>query len=145
MRSVVPRVSFGVALALALVVGLGVEPAATSVRAVPLNSDPANAPPEPTVIARGGCSGPSRWRLAVRREGGDGLRVTLVVRGGPADQRWNIFVDHNGRGFFAGSRVSDADGIVGVRRTANDLAGLDRFRFGANGKHGESCSGHARA
>ncbi|HEY6567949.1 MAG TPA: hypothetical protein VI341_10575 [Actinomycetota bacterium] len=129
-------VSLGMALFMALTF--------TPATAASPTSDPVNTRLEAPGIARGGCSGPSRWRLTVRREAG-AFRVTLVVRGGPADQRWNIFIDHDGRGFFAGSRVSNANGAVSVRRTASDLRGVDRFRFGANGKHGESCSGRARA
>jgi hypothetical protein len=122
----------GLALALSLV--------PTSARSV--NGENAGLP-EPSRVARGSCSGPSRWRLAVRREGDD-LRVTLVVRGGSANQQWNVFMDHNGRGFFAGSRVSGPDGAFGVRRAVPDLPGVDRIRMGANAERGESCRGRVR-
>ena len=95
-------------------------------------------------IVRGGCSGSSRWRLAARRESGS-LLVTLIVRSGTPNQRWNVFMDHNKRGFFAGSRVSDPRGVVGVRRTATNLPGVDRFRAAANNTvTGESCRGRVR-
>ena len=102
---------------------------------------------EPTaqVARRGECSGRGHWRLAVRRVPG-GLRVAFRVRAGNPGQRWNVFMDHNGRGFFAGSRRSDADAMFAVRRVVNDLPGADRFRAGAiDTASGETCRGRVRA
>ena len=72
------------------------------------------------------------------------LRVRLTVRGGRAGQRWNIFMDHDGTGFFAGYRISGADGFWVVRKRAPNHAGADTIRFGAhNVITGETCSGRA--
>jgi hypothetical protein len=100
---------------------------------------------EVATVQRARCSGPSRWRLAVVPDGGS-LRVRLVVRGGRAGQRWNVFMDHNGNGFFAGSRISESDGFWAVRRRVVNLAGTDTIRFGAhNVVTGETCRGRASA
>lgn len=100
---------------------------------------------EVATVRRARCSGPSGWRLAVVRDGGS-LRVSLVVRGGRAGQRWNIFMDHNGNGFFAGSRLSRARGFWEVRRRVANRPGIDTIRFGAhNVATGETCRGRATA
>ena len=66
-------------------------------------------------IRHGACSVQSHWTLRVVRDGGI-VRVRLAVRDGGAGQRWNIFMDHNGTGFFAGYRISDPTGFWVVRR-----------------------------
>ena len=99
--------------------------------------------PAVAVVRDGVCTGPSHWRLRVLPDG-DVLRVRLAVRGGQAGQRWNIFMDHNGTGFFAGYRISGEDGAWVVRRRVPNLAGTDVIRFGAhNVATGETCSGRA--
>ena len=103
----------------------------------------AAAPPAGAVVRHGTCTGPSQWRLRVVPDGGE-LRVRLAVGGGRAGQRWNIFMDHNGTGFFAGSRISGVEGTWIVRRRVPNVAGIDRIRFGAhNVVTGETCSGRA--
>jgi len=103
----------------------------------------ATAPAAVAVVREGACTGPSHWRLRVVPDG-DVLRVRLAVRGGRAGQRWNIFMDHNGTGFFAGYRISGEDGAWVVRRRVPNLAGIDVIRFGAhNVATGETCSGQA--
>lgn len=103
----------------------------------------ATAHPATAVVRQGACSGPSHWRLRVSPDD-DVLRVRLAVRGGRAGQRWNIFMDHNGTGFFAGHRISGENGAWVVRRRVPDLAGTDTIRFGAhNVATGETCSGRA--
>jgi hypothetical protein len=95
-------------------------------------------------VARGQCGGPSRWRLAVGRTE-RGLRVGLLLRTPAAGQRWNVFIDHDREGFFAGARRTDAAGRAVVRRGAPDHAGPDGFRFGANNTvTGETCRGRVR-
>jgi hypothetical protein len=96
-------------------------------------------------VRRGTCSGASLWTQRVVRDGGL-LRVRLAVRGGRAGQRWNIFMDHNGTGFFAGYRISRVDGSWVVRRRVRNLAGMDTIRFGAhNVVTGETCRGRTAA
>ncbi len=49
-------------------------------------------------------------------------------------------MDHNGVGFFAGSRISERDGLVVVRRRIVDLDGEDRIRAAAHDTvTGETC------
>jgi hypothetical protein len=99
--------------------------------------------PAAAVLREGACTGPSHWRLRVLPDG-DVLRVRLAVRGGRAGQRWNIFMDHNGTGFFAGYRISGEDGAWVVRQRVRNLAGIDTIRFGAhNVATGETCNGRA--
>ena len=94
-------------------------------------------------IRHGACSVQSHWTLRVVRDGGI-LRVRLAVRDGGAGQRWNIFMDHNGTGFFAGYRISDPTGFWVVRRRVRNLVGTDTIRFGAhNVVTGETCRGRA--
>ena len=96
-------------------------------------------------VARGPCTLASRWRLAVRRVD-RGLRVALLLRTPKPDQRWNIFIEHDLEGIFAGSRRSDLEGRVVVRRTVPDHPDVDRFRFGANNTvTGETCRGRVSA
>jgi hypothetical protein len=96
-------------------------------------------------VRKGACSGPTRWRLGVVRDGGT-LRVKLAVRGGRPRQRWNVFMDHNGKGFFAGFRISGPEGFWVVRRRVRNFAGTDTIRFGAhNVATGETCRGRASA
>ena len=98
---------------------------------------------EIAVVRRGACTGPSHWRLRVVPDAGV-LRVRLTVRGGRAGQRWNIFMDHDGTGFFAGYRISGEDGFWQVRKRVQNHAGADTIRFGAhNVITGETCSGRA--
>ena len=95
------------------------------------------------VVRRGACTGPSHWRLRVVQDAGV-LRVRLTARGGRAGQRWNIFMDHDGSGFFAGYRISGEDGFWQVRKRVPNHAGADTIRFGAhNVITGETCSGRA--
>ena len=105
------------------------------------------APPadaiEGRIIRHGACSVQSHWALRLVRDGGI-LRVRLAVRDGAAGQRWNIFMDHNGTGFFAGYRISDVNGFWVVRRRVRNLVGTDTIRFGAhNVVTGETCRGRA--
>jgi hypothetical protein len=94
-------------------------------------------------VRHGACSVQSHWTLRIVRDGGI-LRVRLAGRDGAAGQRWNIFMDHNGTGFFAGYRISGADGFWVVRRRVRNLAGIDTIRFGAhNVVTGETCRGRA--
>ncbi|MDP9119587.1 MAG: hypothetical protein M3M93_04820, partial [Actinomycetota bacterium] len=74
------------------------------------------------------------------------LRVRLAVRGGRGGQRWNVFMDHDGNGFFAGNRISGSEGFWVVRRRVSNLPGPDRIGFGAhNVATGETCRGRASA
>ena len=98
---------------------------------------------EVATVRHGPCTAPSHWRLRVVRDGGL-VSVRLAVRGGRAGQRWNIFMDDNGTGFFAGYRITDVGGFWVVRRRVRNLVGTDTIRFGAhNVVTGETCRGRA--
>ena len=60
------------------------------------------------------------------------LWVRLSIKGGRPGQRWNVFMDQNGTGFFAGSRISREHGLVIVTRRTDDQAGLDHVRVAAH-------------
>lgn len=93
---------------------------------------------------RGDCTGASAWALKVRIVDADTLRVRLVIAGGASGDKWNVFMDHNDDGFFAGSRVSGEGGLVVVRRLVDDLAGQDRIKAGAlDTATGEECRARA--
>lgn len=109
-----------------------------------LGSVPAGAIVAPAIVKHGECDEGSLWRLTVRSVDADTLRVRFAIAGGPVGDTWNVFLDHNGTGFFAGSRVSGVGGLVLVRRKTVDLDGLDRINAGAlDTDTGETCSGHA--
>lgn len=96
------------------------------------------------VVRRGSCSGPSDWKLDVRRIDGGRLRVTLEVEGGRSGQEWHVFLSDNGTGFYAGSRTSGTGGYLEVQRRTTDLSGSDTIRGGANNLDtSETCSGKA--
>lgn len=90
------------------------------------------------------CSGPSRGVLTVRRVDGGMLRVRLAIAGGPEGHKWNVFMDHNGEGFYSGTRIAREGGLVVVRRRTEDLDGADRIRAGAHDtESGETCTARA--
>ena len=92
----------------------------------------------------GGCSGGGTWRLTVRANTAGGLTVKFAESGGAAGDSWNIFMDHDGYGFFSGSRVANGSGAVTVTRKVNNLAGLDQITVSANDNTaGATCTGTA--
>jgi hypothetical protein len=98
----------------------------------------------PRVGRHGDCDGPSRWRLRVV-QGSGVLSVRFTIAGGAPDQRWNLYLDRNGLGFFQGARVSGIDGFLRVRRPTADGPGIDVIRAaGHNVVTGEICHGRVR-
>jgi hypothetical protein len=96
------------------------------------------------IVARGTCSESSRWRLGVIRVEG-ALRIALTLRTRRPGRRWNVFIEHDRSGIFAGARRTDFRGRVRVRRAVPNHVGADRFRFGANNTiTGETCRGRLR-
>ncbi len=133
------RIARGAALAVVLVLLLPAAPAG----AAPAGTTPVDPAPAARLMRTGTCSGPSHWRLVVRRDARR-LLVRFAVRGGVAGQGWNVFMDHNGSGFFAGTRTSGPGGRFVVRRTVAKRPGVDRIRAGAhNTLSGEICRGRA--
>jgi hypothetical protein len=103
----------------------------------------------PSTAARaarhGDCSGISTWQLRVVTLPTSELRVRFLVLGGEEGQSWNVYLDRDGVGFFAGSRESGVGGLVKVRRRIPDLAGEEVIRAaGHNVVTGEVCRGRVR-
>jgi hypothetical protein len=97
-----------------------------------------------TVKAHGDCSGPSEWTLSLHASPASLLTVKYSVKGGRSGQRWNVFVDDNGRGVFAGSRTSGTKGAFSVSVSVANLLGRDKISVASNDTAtGETC--HARA
>jgi hypothetical protein len=119
IRSAIPAFSLAVALALGAVPAFGSED------------------------ARGSCSGgPSEWRLKVGRESPSTLRIRFRIEDGDPDQAWQLFISDNGVRVYAGTKVSDDDGRIRIRRLALDRPRRDRIEAaGVNLVTGESCSG----
>lgn len=97
----------------------------------------------PSVVRQGACvGGPSHWRLRVFADAAGMLVVRFRLSGGSPGETWNVFLDQNGTGFFAGSRVSDESGLVRVRRRTEDLPGVEVIRAaGHDVVTGEICRG----
>jgi hypothetical protein len=95
---------------------------------------------------RGSCSGgPSDWRLRVERASSTSLRVRFEIEHGEPDQVWQLFLSDNGTRIYAGSKESDGEGEVGVRKLTTDRDGRDRVKAtGVNLATGESCAGVVR-
>jgi hypothetical protein len=95
------------------------------------------------VARHGECvGGPSRWRLRVTADDQGMLVVRFRLTGGSSGETWNLFLDQNGTGFFAGSKVSDEFGLVRIRRRTEDLPGVDVIRAaGHDVVTGEVCRG----
>lgn len=98
-------------------------------------------------IARHGtCTGASAWRLRVVALPTAELRVRFTIAGGAAGETWNLFLDSDGVGFFAGSRVSELGGLVTVRRRTTDGPTEELIRATAHDvATGEICRGRVRA
>jgi hypothetical protein len=95
------------------------------------------------VSKRGGCSGPSGWKLVLHKGSGT-VNVTFSVHGGASGQKWNVFMEDNGKNFYNTSRVSGSGGTFTVKRGTNDRAGTDKILVGGNNAvTGEACVGRA--
>jgi len=95
------------------------------------------------VRRRDSCSGgPSEWELRVRRVDGSRLRIRFEIEEGTPDNEWQLFLSDNGRRVYAGTKVSDAEGGVRVRRSTADRTGDDLIKAsGVDLENGEICSG----
>jgi hypothetical protein len=90
----------------------------------------------------GACSGPSDWRLRVRKEDAGKLGVRFEIEHGASGQVWEVFLSDNGARFFAGTRTSGSNGYLRVRKLTKDRSGNDRIKgYGYNRATGEICSG----
>jgi hypothetical protein len=99
----------------------------------------------PRVARHGDCTGESTWHLRVVTLDTSELRVRFLVVGGDEGQTWNVYLDRDGVGFFAGSRDSGVGGVVRVRQRIADLSGEELIRAaGHNVVTGEVCRGRVR-
>ena len=100
--------------------------------------------PSTGVTRQGSCTGSSHWRLRAIPDATGMLDVRLQLADSAPGDTWNLYLDQNGTGFFAGSRVSGDLGFVHVRKLI--LASIDTTDvIGAAGHDittGEICQGH---
>ena len=105
---------------------------------------------DPSTLSRvtrhGDCTGISTWQLRVVTLSTSELRVRFLVLGGDEGQTWNVYLDRDGVGYFAGSRESSVGGLVRVRQRIADLPGEEVIRAaGHNVVTGEVCRGRVKA
>jgi hypothetical protein len=100
------------------------------------------------LVHQGVCDqGLSHWRLRVLPdpEKAGVLIVRFALADGTPGDTWNLFLDQNGTGFFAGSRVSDDLGFLRVGRRTPDGPGVDVIHAaGHDVVTGEICRGRVR-
>lgn len=96
------------------------------------------------VIARGSCTGASRWRLELGTTAGGKIEVDYKVFS-VAGQTWRVVARHNGAVYFRGSRVShDSPSHIEVDRFVRNKAGTDHFKVRAtDAMSGQVCVGTA--
>ena len=94
------------------------------------------------VRREGSCTAGGDWRLEVRHEDANTLRVRFRIEDSPPGDVWEVFLSDNGTRFFAGTRTADPFGEVRVSRLTRDLSGTDRIKAYAYSRDtGETCSG----
>jgi hypothetical protein len=97
------------------------------------------------VRREGSCTAGGDWRLEVRHEDANTLRVRFRIEHTPPGDVWEVFLSDNGNRFFAGTRTADASGEVRVSRLTRDLSGTDRIKgYAYSRATGETCSGSLR-
>ena len=102
------------------------------------------SPASAAVERNGSCSGPTNWRLVLRKGDPGELIVLFRAWGGPSGDKWNIFMENKGNGFYSTSRTSGDNGAFRVRRATKDLAGTDKILVTANNtRTGETCGARA--
>lgn len=114
------------------------------VGSIALVAGPATAGTTRDVTARSGsCSGgPGHWRLTVTKLDAGYLRIRYRIDTEEAGDKWQVFLSDGLVGVFAGTRVSNDDGIILVKQRTRDLLGLDQIKASAFKENdGESCSG----
>lgn len=105
---------------------------------------PASAEPRPLSVQRSGsCSGPTHWKLILRKGDPGKLIVAFSAWGGKANQKWFIFMEDNTNGFFSTTRTSGTGGKFHVRKVTKDLAGTDKIVVAANTAKGQTCQARA--
>ena len=98
------------------------------------------------VVRRGACSGPSHWKLDLSQHGVGRIEADMEVHSGTAGQRWHFRFRDNGVRFGIGTRATQPDGSVDLRRITANRAGRDVITVKAkNLASGETCLEKATA
>jgi hypothetical protein len=121
---------------------------AVVVAALTFSGIAASASPGPArdVVTRGACSGSSHWKLDLSRHGTGRIEADMEVHSATAGQRWHFAFRDNGVRFGVGTRATQPDGSVDLRRVTANRTGPDVIRVRAkNLATSETCLGRARA
>lgn len=93
------------------------------------------------VRREGACTAGGDWRLEVRHEDANTLRVRFRIEPTPDGDVWEVFLSDNATRFYASTRTTNSTGEVRVSRLTKDLAGTDKIKAYAYSRAtGETCS-----
>lgn len=106
---------------------------------------PAAVAGEGDVVARGGCSAASDWKLKLSPEDGQ-IEVEIEVDQNVVGDRWRVKIAHNGTlEYKFKKRTKAPSGSFEARRLVSDTGGTDRIRVRSiNLSTGEVCVAKAR-
>jgi hypothetical protein len=97
-----------------------------------------------TVERRGDCDGRGEWKIVVRREDSNTLRVRLLIHEVRPGQTWAVFLSDNGHRFFSNTIRASSSGEVKLTKFPVDRPGSDRIvAAGVNHVTGDACTGSA--
>jgi hypothetical protein len=97
-----------------------------------------------TVERRGDCDGRGEWKIVVRREDSNTLRVRLLIHEVRPGQTWAVFLSDNGHRFFSNTIRASSSGEVKLTKFPADRPGSDRIvAAGVNHVTGDACTGSA--
>lgn len=97
-----------------------------------------------TVDRRGDCDGRGEWKIVVRRESSNSLRVRLLIHEVRPGQNWDVFLSDNGHRFYSNTIRASSSGEVKLTRFPADRPGADRIVAAAvNHVTGDDCTGSA--
>jgi hypothetical protein len=110
-------------------------PFALALAAAALTAAPAVASDD--VRTTGSCGGGATASLRLKPDGGE-IELRFEARHGRGSPRWRVVVVQERRVVWRGSPRAH-DGRVRVRRSLEDLAGVDRITVTASGPRGLRC------
>ena len=98
------------------------------------------------IIAQGGCTGSTSWKLKLAPRDG-GLETEYSVDSNRNGQTWSVTLSDNGTQVFSGVGVTKApSGSFSIKLQLRDLAGPDTVKaVASNAATGEICTGTAVA
>jgi len=101
--------------------------------------EPAMAAGTAAVVRTGSCSGPSSWKLTLKRDNGR-IEADLEVQTPRAGQTWHAVFRDNGSVFGRATKTTQPDGSFSATRFAANQTGTDHIRVrSANATTGEVC------